>query len=162
MKERNQVMPKEDNMSARLNKLVWRASRFLFTITILLSLLFIVPAAQAQTFTATFSIDSASVDKFGVITVNVTLTCSELVVFPGLNSIFVNVTQPIRRIYSITGEGSSPSFAECNGATQYAIQVVPQTGRFGPGIVYINAGIPICDVNFNCVSADATLNTRIH
>jgi len=149
-------------MSTKPNQLAWSAVRLLFTITILLSLIFIVPAVHAQTVTVTLSIDSASVDKFGIITVNTTLSCSELVVLPSPDNIFARVTQPVKRIYSITGEGFSSSFAECNGPTQYAIQVVPQTGRFGPGIVYINAGVSICGVEPECVSAFVTLNTRIH
>jgi hypothetical protein len=152
-------------MSTKPNQLMWSAVRLLFTIIILLSLIFIVPAAHAQTVTVTLSIDSASVDNLGVVTVKVTRTCSEPVILgdPSMNSIGVTVRQPYKRIYTIFG-GGQLSFltGECNGATQYTIQAFADPGKFGPGIAYIFADTQVCDTGANCYIAGANLNTRIH
>jgi len=111
----------------------------------------------------TITVDSASVDKLGVVTVNATLTCSEP--FPGVEPSFsaldVNVKQPYKRIYTIFGQGGV-SLTQCDGSTQYALKAVAETGKFASGIVYLDVFASLCDINFNCVNAETFLNTRIH
>jgi hypothetical protein len=155
---------KEKIMSRNFQENLWITSRLVFTVAILLSLLIIVPAASAQG-TVTLKIESASVDKLGIVTVNLTVTCSEPFIFgEDLSGNFLDVVvrQPYKRIYTIIGQGGLSFISECAGTTQYAIQAFADPGKFAPGIAYIFADIQLCPIDSECVHAQDFFNSRIH
>ena len=115
--------------------------------------------------TVTLKIDSASVDKLGIVTVNLTVTCSEPFIFgEDLSGNFLDVVvrQLYKRIYTIIGQGGLSFISECPGTTQYAIQAFADPGKFAPGIAYIFADIQLCPIDSECVRAQDSFNSRIH
>jgi hypothetical protein len=149
-------------MLTKSKRILWSASRLVFTMAILLSLFSVVPTAQAQA-TVTVSIDSASVDKFGIVHMDVTVTCSEPVVLgePNANSVEAFVRQPYKRIYTLEGGGHS-FITECDGSTQYSLIAFANSGKFSNGIAYIFASAQICDIDNFCVIGEDFLATRLH
>ena len=154
--------PRRNTMLLKPNRILWRTSRLVFTIVMLVSLFSFVPAVQAQA-TVTISIDSVSVDKLGVVTVDVTVTCSEPFPIgePDPNSLSVTVRQPYKRIHTIEGAGFV-TLSQCDGSTRYSFSIIANNGRFANGVAYISAFVQLCDASVNCISAEDFLATRIH
>jgi len=112
-----------------------------------------VPAARAQeALTVSLTLDAVALGELGTIVVAGTLTCSEPadVSSFGVPGVSAQVLQPVRRVHTVMGYG----FAEVKACDvtplPFEIVVVPQTGRFAPGIAYASVSVYVCTDAFIC------------
>lgn len=102
----------------------------------------LLPATHAQEApTVTISLESVTLDEFGAVTVTSTLACSKPAV---VNSVDVQVIQPVTRFISIRGYGFENSGACDVKPVPFEIVVVPQNGRFTPSIAYVIVSAFVC------------------
>jgi hypothetical protein len=103
----------------------------------------LIPAARAQeAFTVNVSLASATLDKSGVITLTGTLTCSE----PADNAwVEAYVSQPVGRLKMVYGYGSDYELGACDVTPlPLEVMVMPDTGKFAPGTVYVTVYAGAC------------------
>lgn len=119
----------------------------------------LVPAARAQgAFTVSLTLDAVAFGELGIIVVAGTLTCSEPVnVFSfGLPTVSAQVLQPVRRLHTVAGSGFTEVKACDVTPLPFEIVIVPQTGRFAPGIAYVTVSVAVCTNAYLCDSDTIT------
>ena len=112
-----------------------------------------VPAARAQgALTASLTLDAVAFGELGTIVVAGTLTCSEPadVSSFGLPVVSAQVLQPVRRLHTVMGYGSDQLNACDVTPLPFEIVIVPQTGRFAPGIAYVTVSVFVCNNAYIC------------
>jgi hypothetical protein len=76
-------------------------------------------------------------------------------------SVSAQVLQPVRRVHTVAGYGVSELNTCDVTPLPFEIVVVPQTGRFAPGIAYVTVSVFACTDAFICMGDTITDALRL-
>jgi hypothetical protein len=133
-----------------------RRAVYISIIGLLLSMSVAVPITQAQQLMMEVRIDEATFD-LGLAVVAGTVTCSDPTNYTTLN---VTVRQPVGRFESLEGRVFE-ALGPCEDELSFSVSVVPDSGRFTPGIVYITAETFACYGEFGIICDDDSVTDAV-